>query len=168
MSEAKRRPRPHASEPDEERRRSPRRPASMVPNLKARLLAGPDVRLLDISRRGVQLETDTRLLPGSPIRIKFVADDRNVIMKGCVVRSSVAVVSGTGLVYRTAVSFDEDIALCDASLWDEPAGAPAVQAHEPGQPQPSAAEPEAQTATVTTFFPSSSDELRALLGSNDW
>ena len=102
MTDAKR-GRQHAHIPHDERRRSVRRPASMVPNLKARLLAGPDVRLVDISRRGILLETDSRLMPGSPIRIKLVADDANVVMKGCVVLFSVAVVTGEGIVYRTGI-----------------------------------------------------------------
>lgn len=170
MTDAKRRGRYPATPTHDERRRSPRRPASVVPNLRARLLAGPDVRLVNLSRRGVLLETDSRLLPGSPIRIKFVADDANVVMKGCVVRSSVAVVSGEGVVYRTAISFEEDIALCDASLWEED---PVV---EP-EPIPEAAAPDplfvtqplpAQPSTVTAIFAASSDDLRALLTANDW
>lgn len=157
----------HAPTDGSERRTSPRRPASLIPNLKARLVAGTEVRLVDVSRRGVLLETDTRLLPGSPIRIKFVADDANMVLKGCVVRSSVNIVSGEGLVYRTAVSFDEDISLCDASLWedtsaqdhaDEPAPLSLVASNTPAEPE----------TTVTTIFASSSDDLLALLAANDW
>jgi hypothetical protein len=156
----------HSPNDGSERRTSPRRPASSVPNLKARLLAGAEVRLVDISRRGVLLETDTRLLPGSPIRIKFVADDANLVLKGCVVRSSVNVVSGEGLVYRTAVAFDEDIALCDASLWEEtPASEPG---HEPVSLTLVADRPAEPETTVTTLFASSSDDLIALLAANDW
>lgn len=167
MTDAKRRGRHHAPSTGAERRRSPRRPAALVPNLKARLLAGPDVRLVDVSRRGVLLETDTRLMPGSPIRVKFVADDSNLVMKGCVVRSSVAVVSGTGLVYRTAISFDEDISICDESLWHEdPAPPPEPAQQEP--PPPHAPHPTEPPATVTATFAASTDDLRSLLAANDW
>jgi hypothetical protein len=143
------------------------------------LLAGPDVRLVDISRRGVLLETDTRLLPGSPIRVKFVTDDANLVMRGCVVRSSVAVVTGEGVVYRTAVSFDEDISLCDESLWQEdpnpapepdvalvdPEHAPDPQHASPTRTLPPAAPP---ATNVTALFAASSDDLRTLLAANDW
>jgi hypothetical protein len=157
----------------------------MVPNLKARLLAGPDVRLVDISRRGILLETDSRLMPGSPIRIKFVTDDANVVMKGCVIRSSVAVVTGEGIVYRTAISFDEDIALCDATLWErdsepqpeagvddptaaEVAAAVTAEAEPAVPPEVAAAPPPSAPATVTALFAASSEDLRALLAANDW
>lgn len=187
MSDGKRRGRHHAHIPHDERRGSPRRPASMVPNLKARLLAGPDVRLVDISRRGLLLETDSRLMPGSAIRIKLVADDANVVMKGCVIRSSVAVVTGEGIVYRTAISFDEDIALCDATLWEkdvEPqqetgedaeteveaaAEVPVASGGEPAAaPEGATAPPPAAPTTVTALFAASSEDLRALLAANDW
>jgi hypothetical protein len=169
MTDAKRRGRHHAPSTGAERRRSPRRPAALVPNLKARLLAGPDVRLVDVSRRGVLLETDTRLMPGSPIRVKFVADDSNLVMKGCVVRSSVAVVSGTGLVYRTAISFDEDISICDESLWHEdPAPPPEPEPAQQEPPPPHAPHPTEPPATVTATFAASTDDLRSLLAANDW
>ena len=148
-----------------ERRTSPRLPASVMPNLTARLLAGAEVRLVDISRRGVLLETDTRLLPGSPIRIKFVADDANLVLRGSVVRSSVNVVNGEGLVYRTAVSFDEDITLCDESFWEKPATEPAPERCPLTMVTSQPAEPETR---VTTLFAASTDDLRALLAANDW
>jgi hypothetical protein len=121
---------PDEPEDPADRRTSPRVPASAVPNLKARLLAGPDVRLVDLSRRGVLLETQSRLLPGSPIRLKFVADDAVLVLKGAVVRSSVSTFGEQGLVYRTAVAFDEDITICDASLWVAPPPAPAEPPRE--------------------------------------
>ena len=104
----------------ENRRASPRRPASAIPNLQARLVAGPDVRLIDVSRRGVLIETPSRLLPGSAVRVKFVVEDKTLVLRGGVVRSNVRNVTDTGLLYRTAVAFDQDISLCDPSLWQEP------------------------------------------------
>lgn len=177
--------------PDEEpdgadRRSSPRVPAASVPNLKARLLAGPDVRLVDLSRRGVLLETQTRLLPGSPIRLKFVADDATLVLKGSVVRSSVSTFGEQGLVYRTAVAFDQDISICDESLWsvtardEAPAGfarpatgefaivpppAPDEAPAAPITPAPPGAPP---GATLITLFANDRESLRSLLADNDW
>jgi hemerythrin len=96
----------HASE---NRRQSPRRPASVVPDLKARLFAGSDVHLVDVSPHGILIETNARLLPGSPISIKFVTADADLVLRGTVVRSSVSRVSGEGVVYRTAVGFADEI-----------------------------------------------------------
>lgn len=103
-----------------ELRRFARRPASDLPDLKARLVAGSDVRLVNVSRRGVLLETDARLMPNSAVTLRFVTDAASVVLKGRVVRSSIAVLSKATLVYRTAVEFDQDISLVDPRLWDEP------------------------------------------------
>jgi hypothetical protein len=149
-----------------------RLPAERLPHLKARLVAGPDVRLVDISRRGILLETDTRLLPGCPIRVKFVTDDATLILKGRVIRSSVAVVSGEGLVYRTGVSFDEDISVCDEATWTEAQAADGAGQPEEAPPAPGVdGHPETATpatATVTALFPAASEDLRSLLAANDW
>lgn len=169
-------------EPDgAERRTSPRIPASALPQLKARLLAGPDVRLVDLSRRGVLLETHTRLLPGSPIRLKFVSEDATLVLKGAVVRSSVSTFGEQGLVYRTAVAFDEDISIFDASLWEAPATPAARAFPRPGTgeiamvppideagaaPAPQAPDPGAPT--VITLFADDREALRAMLAGNDW
>lgn len=104
---------------DDDRRASRRLPASAVPNLKARLLSGPDVRLVDVSRRGVLLETNTRLMPDSVVRMKFVADDGTLVLKGVVARSNVSALGDHGLIYRTAVTFEEEISLCRDVLWAE-------------------------------------------------
>lgn len=173
MNNHARRHRPEPAVAGENRRQSPRRPASAIPNLKARLFAGSDVRLIDVSRRGVLIETDARLLPGSPISIKFVTTDANLVLKGSVVRSSVNIVSDKGVVYRTAVSFEEDIKLCDESLWEEAAPAPEVvpplqlvhsRAEETYEPELTSS----HSTTVTTVFASSGDDLRKLLVANDW
>jgi hypothetical protein len=175
-------------EPDgAERRTSPRVPASAVPQLKARLLAGPDVRLVDLSRRGVLLETQTRLLPGSPIRLKFVADDATLVLKGSVVRSSVSTFGEQGLVYRTAVTFDQDISICDESLWvaapaaDPPAAfdrpntgefaiVPAANLDTDGDASAAstAAEPAAPGTTLITLFANDRESFRSMLADNDW
>jgi hypothetical protein len=162
-----------------ERRLSPRLPASVAPDLKARLLAGAEVRLVDLSRRGVLLETDTRLLPGSPISVRFLTSDAALVMNGCVVRSSVAVVSAGGLVYRTAVAFEEDLALCDASLWGEGEQPPSTAddaaaqlhiVHRRDHDDAAVSQPASgpHPTTVTTVFAASGDDLRALLVANDW
>lgn len=172
MSNHARRLRRHPHDAGENRRQSPRRPGSAVPDLKARLLAGSEVRLIDVSRRSVFIESDARLLPGSPISIRFVTTDATLLLKGTVVRSSVSLVSDTGLAYRTAVAFEEDIRLCDESHWDEAddGGAEAdvalrvVRGGDEPAPEPDVP---AHATLVTTVFASSGDVLRTLLFAND-
>ena len=59
-------------------------------------------------------------MPNSAVTLRFVTDAASVVLKGRVVRSSIAVLSKATLVYRTAVEFDQDISLVDPRLWDEP------------------------------------------------
>ena len=167
-----RHPDPHGADPsaNEERRRSVRLPASAVPYLSARLVGGPDVRLINISRRGVLVETTTRLLPGSPVGIKFVAADATLILRGCVVRSSVAVLNGSALRYHTAVAFNEDIGLCDASLWEPAEATPTVPSNSPQLPveqtRPESV-PDAEVTLVATLR-QNREELQDLLTANEW
>jgi hypothetical protein len=170
--------RPHPPERHEssvrggpDRRRSPRKPAAAVPYLKARLVAGPDVRIIDVSRRGILLETETRLLPNSPIAIRFVAADASLVLKGCVVRSSIAQLTGVELRYRTAVAFEEDIRLCDDSLWQEDVAVPtAANEHGGAGPEARGHDDVAENAAqvVTAVVESTGDELRHMLLANDW
>ena len=60
------------------RRASVRRPASRVPELKARVVAGREVRLINVAKRGVLFETEERLLPNTSIRIRFQGTGREI------------------------------------------------------------------------------------------
>jgi hypothetical protein len=96
-----------------------RRLASHVPGLKARVVAGREVRLVNVAKRGVLFETEERLLPNTSIRIRFQAADRTAVIAGQVVRSSVSRLSARTLSYKTAISLDEDLSVCDAEFWQE-------------------------------------------------
>jgi hypothetical protein len=105
-----------------ERRRHARIPAEALPHLTARVVGGPMVRLLDVSRRGARVETDLPLRPGRAVTIRFVAIDSTLTLTGAVVRSSVAVLAEDGVKYHTALSFAEDVHLCPETP-PAPAGA---------------------------------------------
>jgi hypothetical protein len=97
-----------------------RKPARMV----ARIIGGSEVRLLDISRRGVLLETQTRLQFGAKATIRFTTSDAAVSVRAQVVRSRVASL-GESLVYHTALKFDEELHLADVMAHQQPAAAAA-------------------------------------------
>jgi hypothetical protein len=95
-----------------ERRRFVRIAADAMPHVTARVVGGPQVRLIDVSRRGAQVETTLPLKPGRSVTIRFVAADATLTLTGAVVRSSVAVLAEEGVKYHTALSFAEDIVIC--------------------------------------------------------
>lgn len=100
-----------------ERRVHPRIPAEAVPYLTASLAGGPQVRLLDLCKRGVQLETTVHMRPGATVAIRFLCGDASLVLAGAVVRSTVSVLeTGGGVTYHTALAFNEELTLCREEL----------------------------------------------------
>ena len=99
---------------DERNRREHRRvPANLLPSLTARLSGGSAVKLLDVSRRGVRLETSLHMRPGQTVCIRFVAADATVTLTAAVVRATVAHIEANGIRYETALSLAGDLLLCE-------------------------------------------------------
>lgn len=119
----------------ENRRQHRRIPASSLPSLTARISGGATVKLLDVSRRGVRLETNLHMRPGQTVCIRFVAADATVTLTAAVVRATVAHVESGGIRYETALSLAGDLLLCD-QLRD-------AAMHEPASSEVSAAAPAA-------------------------
>lgn len=120
-----------------ERRRHRRLPASEVPSLSARLNGGHAVRILDVSRRGVRLESTSRMRPGQTVSIRFIAADASVTLAGGVVRASVARVNAGAIWYETAVSLDADLEfLADAEKPETTATTTPQDAPAPAPPAP--------------------------------
>ena len=71
------------------------------------------MKLLDVSRRGVRLETNLHMRPGQTVCIRFVAADATVTLTAAVVRATVAHVESDGIKYETALSLAGDLLLCD-------------------------------------------------------
>jgi len=100
-----------------ERRAHPRIPASAVPYLTASVAGGPAVRLLDLSKRGVHIETTLMMRPGSTVAVRFVSGDATLTLTGAVVRSTVAVLPHRGEVtYHSALAFTDELTLCGEEL----------------------------------------------------
>lgn len=118
------------SEPNDENRRRHRRvPASLLPSLTARLSGGAAVKLLDVSRRGVRLETALHMRPGQTVAIRFVAADATVTLSAAVVRATVAHLEADGVRYETALSLAGDLVLCE-QLHEAAMEEPAIGASE--------------------------------------
>jgi hypothetical protein len=157
-----------------ERRIHPRLPADQLP-FTAAFAPGPDVRLIDLSRGGARFECERRLLPGSTVALRLVTPDGAVVVRGRVVRSRIAKIDQTGLVYEVAAAFNETL----TALADEQAPKAAATAAEPTSPSEPAAtdevgadgDPERWSVEITTFTATvtqSSVELREIFNGNDW
>jgi hypothetical protein len=96
------------------RRVDQRHDASALGPVVARLVGGSEVRLIDFARRGVLLESDTRMLIGAKATIRITTTDTAIAVRGHVVRSRVAGVKGGTLVYHTAMALEEELGLVDS------------------------------------------------------
>jgi PilZ domain len=152
---------------NQERRHEVRHDATTLPHLSAHLVKGPAVRLLDISRRGAMVESDTPLRPGRSVSLRFATPDAELILTGCVVRTTVSALTEAHLKYRTGLSFGDDNTLCarlvERKSSDE-AAAPSVGAEQAS----TAAADGDQILTLVTSVEQSADELRDMLMVNEW
>jgi hypothetical protein len=160
-----------------ERRAFPRRPASELTFLKSvKLLAGPDVRLIDVSRGGAQLESDTPLPPGTRVCLRLVTTDTTLLIDGRVLRSRVSCLQPGLVRYRSAVAFDQEVALFSEDKVDS-AAKEAVPEEKPELPPgpPAAAVSGAEDpvgapglVTVTAVVTDTGPDLRQIFGVNSW
>jgi hypothetical protein len=108
----------------DDRRIDQRHDASALGPVVARIVGGSEVRLMDLARRGVLLESDTRLLIGAKATIRITTTDSAISVRGHVVRSRVAGVKGGALMYHTALALDDDLGLVDSIALDSTADEP--------------------------------------------
>ena len=90
-----------------DRRREKRHHRDELPGLwSAKLPWGTEVTLVDVSKRGVLVETTSRVTLGSTLDLQFVGQDAQVSIPARILRTDVADVTGLGVRYRVAASFD--------------------------------------------------------------
>jgi len=77
-------------------------------SVHANILAGPDVQVLEMSRRELLLEADVRLTPGAGICLNVTIGDANYLAGGRVTRVD-ATLSGGQVRYRAGIALDNDM-----------------------------------------------------------
>lgn len=91
-----------------ERRQWRRVPASVLDKLSVSIAGGPDARLVNLSRGGVQLEVAGRLPLRSFVRLKLTrSSGEEIVAVGRVAWAKVAAVVSGQVFYRVAIVFDE-------------------------------------------------------------
>ena len=93
-----------------DRRVAPRRtPAPDEPLCWARLRAGRELAVVDISDAGALVESATRLLPGTHVEVHIVTREGRTLVRSRVTRASVHVVTADTLRYRAALAFERRV-----------------------------------------------------------
>jgi hypothetical protein len=165
-----------AKEIVENMRSAPRLPPSAISKLKSiRLVAGPEVTLINISRGGALIETDALLVPHSAIAIRLVTADAVFLLRGRVLRSRAASFQGSALIYQSALAFDEELPFLDGAQ-DQPQAdtAPEEAILQAGEGEaidagmkPGISEQPAMI-TIDIPIPPWGPDLRQIFGFNDW
>jgi hypothetical protein len=137
-------------------RKFPRHPATLLPSLRASILAGPDVRVINMARGGLLVESDVRLTPGSGVCLNLTVGDELYQVAGRICRVDAALINGK-VTYRAGIALDEEMA-----IFDIPSGRPPSES-----PLPSGIETDAigETAKdhVVEEYQSELEALRAEL-----
>ena len=88
----------------------------MEPLSRARIRAGRELQVIDVSPHGALVEGDTRLLPGTHVDVHVVASAGRVLVRSRIIRAYVASVSSDLVLYRGALAFEQPVDLhTDAS-----------------------------------------------------
>jgi hypothetical protein len=105
-------------------------------DVRARLRAGRDAALLDLSRGGARIEVASRLLPGTPVELQVAAARWRWSGRARILRCRVsALVPEDGVRYQAALQFDPPVdagagAELEAALADLPNGGYQVPTNE--------------------------------------
>jgi hypothetical protein len=96
--------------PSNDRRRMPRRTRAEDHGIvSARVRPGYRAAVIDVSADGVLIETDYRLLPGSPVELQMTRSKEHTSIRGRVIRSAVAGLKSSSICYRGAIGFDRPL-----------------------------------------------------------
>jgi hypothetical protein len=77
--------------------------------VSARVRAGDEVEVVDVSAGGALIETTSRLLPGAAIELRLATGATRTAVRGRVVRCAVAHVRSGSICYRGAIRFDRHL-----------------------------------------------------------
>ncbi|MBI4886250.1 MAG: PilZ domain-containing protein [Acidobacteria bacterium] len=102
-----------AQDVNEERRQSRRRPLGDVPQIVEVKLESDPVKVVDISKGGLRLESPERLSPGAGVRLQIVAGTSTLLIRCRILRCQVKSLSAGGVVYQAAGRFEKPLPLVE-------------------------------------------------------
>jgi hypothetical protein len=108
--------------------------AEVSSHVRAKLLGGPEVQVLEISRQSLVLHSGVRLRPGFGINLTIVIGGVQHEVRGRIVAVDAALAAGS-LHYRVGVKLDQEVAAFDAVSGTTRSGAGEAEA-APAAPTP--------------------------------
>src|SRR5687767_15871818 len=118
-----------------ERRLAPRRrPADDESLARARLRAGRELTVVDLSNRGALVEGTARLLPGTHVDVHLVTRDGRLLVRSRVVRAFVCHVAANQIRYRGALAFETPVQTAEIGYPMPPASETPIELQGSGYP----------------------------------
>jgi hypothetical protein len=97
---------------ERERRAAPRKHTLGEHGIKAaRVRAGRDAAVVNVSAGGILIDTLHRLLPGTAIELQLSVGDERIEVRGRVVRSAVSGLGHGQVSYRGAIAFERALTI---------------------------------------------------------
>lgn len=103
----------HHTPNSHDRRGAPRHPATHLPSLRASILAGPDVTVINVSRGGLLVQSDVRLKPGLGICLSLTLDGVIHVLDGKVSHAT-ARFADQRVVYCVGIALDQETTIFDS------------------------------------------------------
>jgi hypothetical protein len=94
----------------DDRRAESRAPAATLGQIRARLVGGSDLTLLNYTARSLYGQSTSRVLIGSRISVRLVTATVNAVVAGRVVRATLSEIVDGVPRYEVAVTLDTDVA----------------------------------------------------------
>ena len=92
--------------------RAARLDASAIRTLKSvSQVGGPEIKLINISRRGALIESPERKSLRSRISLRLATEEEAYLLKGRIIRCSTCPMNPEVLKYRYAIIFDKDFSI---------------------------------------------------------
>jgi len=93
--------------------------------VSAQVRPGREITIVNLSANGALVETAHRLLPGTAVDVQLETSDCRAMVRGRVVRCSVAALGSSCVRYRGAIAFDGQVSWLTADAGYELPGADA-------------------------------------------
>lgn len=93
------------------RRASRRRGGELTGLWTIKLPWGADVKVVDISNRGVLFESASKIAAGTTVDLQLLGEETNIVVPARMVRAEVASINGLGVKYRMAAAFSRELRL---------------------------------------------------------
>lgn len=95
-----------------ERRRARRHPATRLSAVRASILAGPDVEVVNVSPQGVLVASTVRLMPGAGICLNVWSHGKHHLLSGRIARVDTTIEGGRAK-YHAGIALDSDFPVFD-------------------------------------------------------